>query len=174
MFGPGARDMTNHNFVLTPTNEAETALAQKIRGYLETRGARVTVMTPQEHDEMMSVILGLSHFIAIVTADTLLSLDNLKQLEAIGGSTYKVLLTLAGSVISEEPELYASLQMSLPNMAEIEKLFQEKAKTWVDLVKNKDRLEFVNRMNILKNSLEKGDLDFRKAYENMYKIVEGL
>ena len=174
MFGPGARDMTNHNFVLTPTNEAETALAQKIRGYLETRGARVTVMTPQEHDEMMSVILGLSHFIAIVSADTLLSLDNLKQLEAIGGSTYKVLLTLAGSVISEEPELYASLQMSLPNMAEIEKLFQEKAKGWVDLVKNKDRLEFVNRMNILKNRLEKGDLDFRKAYENMYKIVEGL
>jgi len=174
MFGPGARDMTNHNFVLTPTNEVETALAQKIRGYLETRGARVTVMTPQEHDEMMSVILGLSHFIAIVSADTLLSLDNLKQLEAIGGSTYKVLLTLAGSVISEEPELYASLQMSLPNMAEIEKLFQEKAKGWVDLVKNKDRLEFVNRMNILKNSLEKGDLDFRKAYENMYKIVEGL
>jgi len=95
-------------------------------------------------------------------------------LEAIGGSTYKVLLTLAGSVISEEPELYASLQMSFPDMAVIEKLFQEKAKTWTDLVKNKDRLEFVNRMNILKNRLEKGDLDFQKAYENMYKIVEGL
>jgi len=174
MFGPGARDVTNHNFVLTPTNEAETALAQKIRGYLETRGARVTLMTPQEHDEMMTVILGLSHFIAIVSADTLLSLDNLKQLEAIGGSTYKVLLTLAGSVISEEPELYAALQMSLPNMAKIEKLFQEKAGTWADLVKNKDRQEFANKMNALKNELEKGDLDFQKAYENMYKIVEGL
>ena len=174
MFGPGARDMTNQNFVLTPTNEAETALAQKIRGYLETRGARVTLMTPQEHDEMMSVILGLSHFIAIVSADTLLSFDNLKQLEAIGGSTYKVLLTLAGSVISEEPELYASLQMSLPNITEIEKLFQEKAKTWADLVKNKDRQKFINKMDALKNSLEKGGFDFRKAYENMYKIVEGL
>ncbi|HEX73639.1 MAG TPA: prephenate dehydrogenase [Dehalococcoidia bacterium] len=174
MFGPGARDIAKQNFVLTPTNEAETALSQKIRGYLETRGARVTVMTPQEHDEMMSVILGLSHFIAIVSADILLSLDNLKQLEAIGGSTYKVLLTLAGSVISEEPELYATLQMSLPNMANIEKLFQERAKIWSDLVKNKDRQEFVSRMNILKDRLEKGDLDFQKAYENMYKIVEGL
>jgi len=174
MFGPGARDIANHNFVLTPTNEAETALAQKIRSYLETRGARVTLMTPQEHDEMMSVILGLAHFIAIVSADTLLSLDNLKQLEEIGGTTYKVLLTLAGSVISEEPELYASLQMSLPNVTKIEKLFQEKAKTWANLVKNKDRQEFINKMNTLKNSLEKGDLDFRKAYENMYKTVEGL
>lgn len=174
MFGPGARDITNQNFVLTPTNEAETALAQKTRGYLETRGARVALMTPQEHDEMMSIILGLSHFIAIVSADTLLSLDNLKQSEAIGGSTYKVLLTLAGSVISEEPELYASLQMSLPNITEIEKLFQEKAKTWADLVKSKDRQEFAYRMNALKNSLEKGDFNFQKAYENMYKIAEGL
>jgi prephenate dehydrogenase len=174
MFGPGARDIANQNFILTPTNEEETALAQKIREYLEARGARATMMTPYEHDEMMAVILGLSHFIAIVSADTLLNFDRLREMEAIGGSTYKVLLTLVGSVISEDPEFYASLQMSLPNMTKIEKLFQRSSETWADLIKNRDRQEFVNRMNILKNRLEKGELDFKKAYENMYKIAEGL
>ena len=174
MFGPGARDIRNRNFVLTPTNEEERALAQKVREYLETRGARVALMSPHEHDEMMAVILGLSHFIAIVSADSLASLDRLKEMEAIGSSTYKVLLTLVGSVISEDPELYASLQMRLPNMVEIEKLFQRSSETWADLVKNKDRQEFVRRMNILKDRLEKDNLDFRKAYENMYRIVEGL
>jgi len=174
MFGPGARDIANQNFILTPTNEEETALAQKIREYLEARGARATMMTPYEHDEMMAVILGLSHFIAIVSADTLLNFDRLREMEAIGGSTYKVLLTLVGSVISEDPEFYASLQMSLPNMTKIEKLFQRSSETWANIVRNKDRQEFVNRMNILKNRLEKGELDFKKAYENMYKIAEGL
>ena len=174
MFGPGARDIINQNFILTPTNEEETALAQKIRRYLEARGARATMMTPDEHDEMMAVILGLSHFIAIVSADTLLNFDRLREMEAIGGSTYKVLLTLVGSVISEDPEFYASVQMSLPNMTKIEKLFQRSSETWADLIKNRDRQEFVNRMNILKNRLEKGELDFKKAYENMYKIAEGL
>ncbi len=87
MFGPGARDIINQNFILTPTNEEETALAQKIREYLEARGARATMMTPYEHDEMMAVILGLSHFIAIVSADTLLSFDRLREMEAVGGST---------------------------------------------------------------------------------------
>ena len=174
VFGPGARDIVNQNFVLTPINEEETALAQKIKGYLEARGARATMMTPNEHDEMMAVILGLSHFIAIVSADTLVSLDRLKEMEVIGGSTYKVLLTLVGSVISEDPEFYASLQMSLPNMTKIEKLFQRSSKTWADLVKNKDRQEFVKRINILKKRLEKGNLNFGKAYENLYKIVEGL
>ena len=123
---------------------------------------------------MMTVILGLSHFIAIVSADTLLSFDRLTETEAIGGSTYKVLLTLVGRVISEDPEFYASVQMNLPKMTEIEELFQRNSETWANIVRNKDRQEFVNRMNSLKNRLEKGDLDFRKAYENMYKLAEGL
>jgi len=104
MFGPGARGIANQNFILTPINEKERKLALKIKEYLETRGARATLMTPQKHDEMMTIILGLSHFIALVSADTLLSFDNLKQMKDIGGITYKVLLTLVESVISEDAE----------------------------------------------------------------------
>ena len=174
MFGPGAKSIVNQNFVLTPTNDEETVLAQKIGRYLEARGARPTMMTPHEHDEMMTVILGLSHFIALVSADTLANFDRLKQMEAIGGSTYKLLLTLMGSVISEDPEFYASLQMSLPNMTEIERLFQESSKRWADLVKDKNRQEFVKRMTILKNRLGKDHPDFGKAYKSMYRIVEGF
>ena len=83
MFGPGAKGITNQNFILTPTDDKETALAQKIEQYLEARGARVAIMNPEEHDEMMAVILGLSHFIAIVSADTLLSFDKLNQMRKI-------------------------------------------------------------------------------------------
>ena len=174
MFGPGARGIANQSFVLTPTNNDETALAQKVREYLETRRARVSLMSPDEHDEMMAVILGLSHFIAIVSADTLLSVNKLKQMKAIGGSTFKLLLTLAEGVISEDPEFYTSLQMNLPNVAEIEKLFQRKAKTWADLVANKDRQGFARRMNELKDRLYQVNPDFGRAYEAMYKLMEGL
>jgi prephenate dehydrogenase len=171
MFGPGARSVANQNFVLTPTNEEEEALAQKVKQYLEIKGAVVTLMSPHEHDEMVAIILGLSHFIAIVSADSLAGLGRLKEMEAIGSSTYKVLLTLVGSVISEDAELYASLQMSLPDMAKIEEQFQKNSKNWADLVKNQDRQEFARRMNALKNKLEKSGLDFKKSYENMYKVV---
>lgn len=174
MFGPGAKDITQQNFVLTPTNESETSLAEKVKTYLEERGARATLMTPQEHDEMMAVILGLSHFIAIVSAETLLSSDKLRQMEEIGGTSYKLLLTLVKCVIAEDPELYASLQMNLPKVTEIERLFQKNSETWANIVKNKDHQEFVKRMNTLKDKLEKSDPDFRKAYENMYKLLESL
>lgn len=173
LFGPGARSIVNQNFILTPTNDEEKALAQKIREYLESKGAKVSLMTPEEHDEKMTIILGLSHFIAIVSADTLLSAD-LKETQAIGGITYRVLLTLVESVVSEDPELYASLQMNLPNMTDMEKLFQRKAEAWAELVKNKDREKFIQQMRVLRDKLEKGNSDFGKAYQNMYRIVEGL
>ena len=172
MFGPGAKDIKNQNFVLTPTNEKEMALAQKVSQYLEARGARVSLMSPQEHDEMMAVVLALSHFVALVSADTLLSLGRLKEMETIGGSTFKLLLTLAKSVLSEDADFYASLQMNLPRAAEVERLFQRTTRAWVDIVKSKDKQEFVNRMNALKERLGKIDPDFKRAYENMYRLTE--
>jgi len=174
VFGPGAKGLRNQNFVLTPTNEKETALADKTRQYLEDRYAMVTVMSPQEHDKMIAIILGLSHFIAIASAETLLNFNGLKQMSAIGGPTYKVLLTLAESVITEDPELYASLQMNLPGILDIEELFLKSVKTWADIVKDRDSTEFINRMNRLKNRLELEDPDFGKSYEDMYKLLEGL
>jgi len=172
VFGPGASGIANQNFVLTPTNDEETSLARKVKGYLETRGASVSIMTPPEHDEMMTVILGLAHFIAIVSADTLLNFNKLNQMKAISGTTYRVLLTLVESVLSEDPELYASLQMNLPGITETEQLFLKSTQAWTEIVENKDRPEFVTRMNTLKQRLEKLDPDFGQAYENMYRLLE--
>ncbi|MFH1652081.1 MAG: prephenate dehydrogenase dimerization domain-containing protein, partial [Chloroflexota bacterium] len=127
-----------------------------------------------EHDAMMTVILGLAHFIAIVSADTVLAAENPRNLEKISGVTYKVLLTLIESVLSEDPELYAALQMHLPGVGEVEKLFREKAGQWADIVGRQDRGAFIARMTALKKKLEKDNPDFGKAYENMYRIAEEL
>jgi len=70
----------------------------------------------------------------VVAADTLISANKVAQPTALGGITYKVLLTLVESVISENPELYASIQMNLPGVAEIEALFQEKVAEWAEMV----------------------------------------
>ena len=92
----------------------------------------------------------------------------------IGGTTYKVLYTLVESVISEDPELYASLQMNFPGIDKIEEQFLKNASAWADMVKNKDGQAFADRMSALKGILEKTDPHFEKAYENLYKISEGI
>ncbi|MCD6452796.1 MAG: prephenate dehydrogenase [Dehalococcoidales bacterium] len=174
LFGPGAGSIINKDFILTPTNQDEIELAQKCQQYLENRGARVNLMRPEEHDELMTIVLGLAHFIAIVSADTLLSLDKLRRIGTIGGTTFKLLLILAESVISEDPDLYASLQVNLPDIAKIERTFQKKANTWIELVEGQDQDQLARKIQTLKDSFVTISPDFNKAYHNMYRLLDRL
>jgi len=171
VFGPGASGLAGHNVVLTPTCDAESELALKTKPYLEARGAHVQLMTPEEHDRLMAVVLGLAHFIAIVSGDTLLALDNLRNMEHASGVTFRLLMTLVGSVLGEDPSLYASIQNNLPGLPAIEKDFIKKASQWAELVKHKDSAEFVRCMNELRVKLEQSTSGSSAAYADMYRIT---
>ena len=172
LFGPGAREIANLNIVLTPTDKNENYLAQKVKEYLEKRKANITIMTPEEHDDMMTVILGLSHYVALIAADTLSGYDT-KILGNVSGVTYKLLLTLVQSVISEDPDFYGTLQMSLPKLPQLHAKFIDKAELWSELVRNKDKDGFIRRMKRLNKILNK-DSNLFQSYEDMYKITQGI
>ena len=171
MFGPGAESIAGQRFVLTPANDVEESLAAQLRGFLEARGACVAIMSPLQHDELMGIVLGLAHFIALVSADTLLSLGRLKEAKEAGGTSYRLLLTLVEAVVSEDPDFYSSLQMNLPGMAEIEEAFLAKARNWADIVKSSDANSFAQRMNDLKSRFAQEDPDFADAYGNAYRLL---
>jgi len=173
MFGPGAKGIKGQKFVLTPVNENENALAEKVRQYLEGKGAAAVIMTPAEHDRIMSIVLALSHFIALVSADTLVSLDKLQQAAGIDGTTYRILLTLTESVLSEDPDFYASLQMQLPDAAAVEELFSSRAAQWAEIVRRKDDRQFVQKMNSLRDEFIRQDPNFARAYKDMYRLIDG-
>jgi prephenate dehydrogenase len=172
MFGPGAASPKGQNFVLTPADAAEEALAAKARAFLETRGGRVRQMTPAEHDEMMTVVLGLSHFIAIVTADTLLDFACLESSRSFSSTTYRVLLDLVESVVAEDPNLYAALQLNMPGITDIENAFGRHTGEWAEVVRQGDRDEFVRRMSAMKEQFEAREPGFHRAYDNLYRIAE--
>jgi len=172
VFGPGAGGLEGHSIVLTPTSDSEKALAEQAKSFLEKRGAQVKLMTPAEHDRLMAVVLGLAHYIAIVSGDTLLGLDNLADMELASGVTFRVLMTLVASVLSEDPSLYASIQTNLPELPAIQKEFIDKASQWAELVKQKDSAEFVRRMTALRDKLEQSTPGGGQAYHDMYRIAE--
>ncbi|PPD58237.1 prephenate dehydrogenase [Dehalogenimonas etheniformans] len=172
VFGPGASSLKSQNFILTPTDNLEKDFAEKISAWLGKRGAHVRIMPPEEHDCLMSISLGLAHFIAIVTADALVNLDKLTEMNGASGITYKALLTLVESVLSEDPSLYASIQLNLPQLPEIEKLFSQKAEDWAQMVKGGRRQEFIDRMSRLKSRLEAANPEFGKSYQNLYRLTE--
>jgi prephenate dehydrogenase len=172
VFGPGSKGVQNKAYILTPTNVDEKVFAQKYKGWLEKVGARVFIMSPEKHDALMSVVLGLPHFVGLVACDTLLEQGDFLETKKVAGTTYRMLFTLAEATALETPDLYASLQTSLPEMGKIEDLFIQKAEEWLSLVKKKDSAAIVKKLEKLKSKLVQMDGDFEKSYETMYKMLE--
>jgi prephenate dehydrogenase len=155
VFGPGTEDLCGQNIVLTPESETENTLASSLRHLLQAEGAVVTIMSPRKHDELMSAVLGLSHYLAIVAGDTLLSIDNISQMTSVSGPTFRALLSLVESVLREDPGLYASIQINLPALPEVERLCAEKARQWADITASGAEQEFMERMRNLRRMFEK-------------------
>jgi prephenate dehydrogenase len=172
VFGPGSKGVKHKAYILTPTNAEERAFAQKYKTWLEKVGARVFIMSPKKHDGLMSVVLGLPHFVGLVACDTLLEQADFLDTKRVAGTTYRMLFTLAEATALETPDLYASLQTGLPEMGKIEAQFIAKAEEWLSLVKKKDSAAIARKLEQLKQKLKKTDADFAKSYEVMYRILE--
>jgi len=172
VFGPGSHGLKNKAYVLTPTTPQEKAVAEKFKVWLEQEKANVFVMTPKKHDELMSVVLGLPHFIGLVACETLLEQKNLPETKKVAGTTYRMLFTLAEATALETPDLFANLQANLPELGKIKDLFMVKAQEWVSLIKKKDSAAMIERIEQIKKKLKENDSDFAKSYDNMYKMLE--
>ena len=172
VFGPGSPSIKNKAYILTPTNAQEEAFAERYRKWLEKVGARVFIMSPKKHDELMSIVLGFPHFLGLVACDTLLEQVNYSETKKVAGTTYRMLFILAEATAMENPELFSSLQFSLPEMEKLEKLVIEKACEWFNLIKQKNPEAVAAKMGLLKSKLRKASRDHEKSYEIMYRMLE--
>jgi prephenate dehydrogenase len=129
-------------------------------------------MTPQKHDELMSIILGLPHFVGLVACETLLEQPCFSESKKLAGTTYRMLFTLAEATAQETPDLYANVQTKLAYLGKMEELFIANAQAWLDLMKNKNSTEIMARMDRLRAKLAKVDSDYGKSYETMYKMLQ--
>jgi prephenate dehydrogenase len=172
VFGPGSNGVKHKAYILTPTNAKEEKFAEEFKKWLEQEEAHVFVMSPKRHDEMMSIVLGLPHFLGLIACETLLEQKDFSETKKVAGTTYRMLFTLAEATALETPDLCASLQTNLPELGKVEDLFMAKAKEWLNLIKNNDAEAIVKRMERLKAKLMEADSDFAKSYEVMYKMLE--
>jgi len=171
LFGPGTEKIEGQGWVLTPTNSRERKLAKEVGSWLEKRGARVYLMSPRQHDRLMSLTLAFSHFVGLVVCDTLTRSGKFSQAKRFAGPTYKLLLTLAEAVASEDPNHYGSIQMNLPEAEMVQKLFVASSKEWLDIVKKRDKSRFVGKMKRLKERLRKLDPGYLISYDAMYQLL---
>ncbi len=76
----------NHRVILTPAEETSASAIRRVTGLWEALGARVTTMTPQQHDVVLAQTSHLPHLLAYALVDTL----------SAGGSNLEVFEYAAG------------------------------------------------------------------------------
>jgi prephenate dehydrogenase len=172
VFGPGSNGIRHKTYILTPTNPEEEKFAQEFKQWLEQEEAHVFIMSPKKHDELMSVVLGLPHFLGLVACETLLEQKDFPETKKVAGTTYRMLFTLAEATALETPDLCASLQTNLPELGRIEDQFMANAQEWINFIKSKDAEAIVKRIEQVKKKLMEIDSEFAKSYEVMYKMLE--
>jgi prephenate dehydrogenase len=150
LWGPASKE--NLKMILTPTNKKEKIFAEKFKKWLETEGIKVIFMSPKKQDQLMALVSGLPHFVALVSGSTLEK--DFKKIKEVYGSSFEILSSLIKRVVSNSPYLFSELQFNFPKMNEIEDNFEKKVKFWREIIKKKDRRKFVQEMLKIRRSIK--------------------
>lgn len=167
LFGPGAQRLEEEKVALIPVASlsSEVELVKRIFPSVE-----VVVVDAEEHDRAMALTLSLPHFVNIIFASTV-SEEDLNVLKKLGGTTFTLQLTLSESVMTEDPGLYASIQMNNEYTAQYLDRFLSKCEMVKRWIVGKDEKRFAGFYNTVQGLLSR-DEDFHKSYERMYKALE--
>ena len=147
MFGPRVSSLEGQVFILTPIRTTKKWM-KWITGFLEKHNARIIVSNPQEHDDMLAVVQGLTHFAYISIGKTLHDLDfDIKRSREFSSPIYELMLDIVGRIIGQDPHLYASIQVQNPRVLDVHKAFFKAAGELSDMVRKRDTERFVEIMS---------------------------
>ncbi|MDP2841011.1 MAG: prephenate dehydrogenase [Candidatus Methanoperedens sp.] len=146
MFGPSIPDIRGQIVIFTPIEGRSKRWFPVIRSLYEENGAHIEIMDASEHDRMMAVVQGLTHFAYISIGSVFMELEfDVARSRRFMSPMYDIMLDLVGRILAQNPYLYAMIQMN-PEVAKVHRAYIDQCNRMTDMVKNKDIEAFVNNM----------------------------
>lgn len=116
MFGPGLGSIREQTIIATPARCSTQALSCLV-GIFEGEGARVTITTPENHDRIMAIVQGLTHFVTLAIAETMQSVGtDPAETRDFMSPVYQIEMGLVGRLLSQNPDLYADIIQLNPHV----------------------------------------------------------
>ncbi len=160
-------------FVLTPIRGKKWF--QWFKKFLEKHKVRVLETTPTQHDEVMAIVQGLTHFTYISVGKTLEKLDfDIKESRKFSSPIYELMLDMIGRIIGQNPELYASIQMENPRIPEIHNAFLETAEELSSSVREKDKKRFIEIMTQAARHFDDVDRAMGRSDKAIFSLISEL
>jgi chorismate mutase/prephenate dehydrogenase len=144
MFGPEA-SVYDRNIVICDCGSNEAM--EKAAGLFDGTGARMTRMPVEEHDELMSYVLGLSHAVNIAFFRTLTrSGVAFAKLDQVSSTTFRSQTSTSKRVANESPELYYDIQHLNPHSKHCLEVFLEAVRDIEAFALDEDGKMFIGMM----------------------------
>ena len=144
MFGPTVRSMRGQTVIVVRERVGE--LTERVVETFYEAGANVQETTAREHDEMMSVVQGLTHYSLVSIGGALERLDfDVEDSRRFMSPVYEIVLDFVGRVLNQNPELYADIQMNQP-VGDVHDALIETAEELADAVERGDNGAFEDVM----------------------------
>jgi prephenate dehydrogenase len=146
MFGPSIPDIRGQIVIFTPVEGRSKRWFPVIRSLYEENGAHIEIMDAPEHDRMMAVVQGLTHFAYISIGSVFMELEfDVARSRRFMSPVYDIMLDLVGRILAQNPYLYAMIQMN-PEVAKVHRAYIDQCNRMADMVQTKDIEGFVNNM----------------------------
>lgn len=137
LFGPGEEDIKGRTVVLCPGRGGQWL--KWLEDLLRQAGARVQITTPEDHDRVMALIQGLSHFLLISLGLTVQRLEiDLKELEDFSTPTFRSIHYRTWHLLSQDVAMYACIQLQNRANLPVLKTFEDAARQVLSLVEARD------------------------------------
>jgi prephenate dehydrogenase len=144
MFGPSIPDIRGQIVILTPVRSSKWFPI--IKSLYEDNGAHIEILEALEHDRMMAVVQGLTHFAYITIGTVFKELEfDVARSRRFMSPMYDIMLDLVGRILAQNPYLYAMIQMN-PEVAKVHKAYIYQCNLMADMVKKKDIEGFAGLM----------------------------
>ena len=170
MFGPGRKDLKQMKILLIPVRNEENEL--KILNEIFEEAIVVVIPNAKIHDELIGVVLGLTHYINMVFAGTI-SKQDLSYLRDVTGTTFEIQSLLAASIMTEEPDLLISLLLENQSVKKHIQNYLSESNKVARLIFNENDLDLKTKYLKTRSILQQHQ-NLESSYKRMYQIVEKL
>jgi len=146
MFGPTIPNLHGQIVILVPTEGRCSSWFPKIKALYEENGAHVETMDAAQHDRMMAVVQGLTHFAYISIGAAFRGLDfNVNESRRFMSPVYEIMVDFIGRILAQNPYLYAMIQMN-PEVARVHEKYLQECIELSGMVRKGDIEGFVREM----------------------------
>lgn len=170
MFGSGADLKSKLKILLIPIRNKtkEKRFTKKI-----FPNSRILLVGDyKEHDQLMSIILGLTHYVNIVFGD-FLSEKKCNILNSYSGTTFRIQKLLINSIFADDPELISTLIMDNVYVKREIKKFNKYFDKYNKIIFRNEKDSLKTELIRTKSSMKKYR-DFDNSYRQLYEFVNNI